>query len=126
MPEPPQEWRESKDTLCPLRRARVIFHARKDFVLGNSTELKEIGIYASIGAKVHGYVVLSKRKTFSYFSKHLFTGVRGLRLFPITNYNPIERLREAKFQDPWWIASVIRRMDVAKEAATRKKPTKSK
>ena len=123
---PPQEWKETRDTLLPLRRARVIFHVRKDFILGNSPELKEIGIYASIGANVHGYIVLCKRKTFSYYSKHLFTGARGLRLFPITAHNPIARLREARFQSPWWISSVVRRMDLVRNAAEKKPLIKAK
>jgi hypothetical protein len=115
------EWKESRDTLYPLRRTRAIFHIHRDFIIGDSPELKEIGIYACNGNSVFGFVVLHKRRTFSYFTKRLFSGARGLRLFPISKKNPIAQLRKAKFEDPWWINPVLRRMQIMKALAMKRK-----
>ena len=115
------EWKETKSTLYPLRRTRAIFYIHKDFILADSPELKEMGIYACNGNSVFGFVVLHKRRTFSYFTKRLFSGARGLRLFPISKKNPIAQLRKAKFEDPWWINPVLRRMQIMKALAMKRK-----
>ena len=112
------EWKENKETLKPLRRSRVIFHVRKDFhLLDDDKDIKEIGIHAASGTLVFGFLVLSRRHSFSYFVNHLFAGSKGLRLFPITKHNPIARLREAQFAKQWWVGPVQREIDSVKKAS---------
>ena len=120
------EWKETKSTLYPLRRTRAIFYIHKDFILADSPELKEMGIYACNGNLVYGYLVLHKRKGFAYFTKNLFSGARGLRLFPISKKNPIAQLRRAKFENPWWIRPVLRRVEGMKAVAVAKEMKKRK
>ena len=112
------EWRESKETLKPLRRSRVIFHVRKDFcLLDDERDIKEIGIHAATNTLVFGFVILFKRHAYAYFVNRLFAGSKGLRLFPITKHNPIARLREAQFKKQWWVDPVQKEIAAVKKAS---------
>jgi hypothetical protein len=116
------EWKETKETLKPLRRSRLIFHVRKDFTLFDpENDIKEIGIHAATNTHVFGYVVLLRRHAYSYFVNGLFAGSKGLRLFPITKHNPIARLREAQFKQPWWARPVQHEIEAIKATAQKRK-----
>jgi hypothetical protein len=120
------EWKENKETLKPLRRSRIIFHVRKDFsLLDDDKDIKEIAIYAATSTHVFGFLVLFKRHAYSYFVNRLFTGSRGLRLFPITKHNPIAQLRKAQFKPPWWVAAVRTEVAAIKRTATPQRKIKA-
>ena len=98
------EWKETKETLSPLRRSRVIFHVRKDFMLFDTeNEIKEFGIISDTCTHVSGFLVLSKRHAYSFFTNKLFAGSKHLQLYPVDKVNPIALLRNMQRKKPWWL-----------------------